>query len=458
MKKILIFIILAFSIVIVKSQDITGTWNGVLKVQGMELGIVFHISKNGVDYSGTMDSPSQGVKGIPITSVDFNNSNLRIAIDKAQMVYNGELIGDSIKGSFRQHGMSFILNMARGEGQTEAKRPQSPVKPYPYISEDVKFENKEANITLAGTLTYPKDGNNLPAVVLISGSGAQNRDEELFGHKPFLVLSDYLTRHGIAVLRYDDRGTAESEGDFLYSTTKDFATDALAAFNYLKSRKEINPHKIGLVGHSEGGIISYMLASQNPDIAYIVSLAASTIRGDSVLLFQNEVVLRSAGMAETTIEEKKQELSKMFSLIIDVSDKTEREQKLHEMMLQSVPEDKRNNEDLRKTIDAQVNQLLSNWMRYFMSYDPATDIVNVKCPVFALNGQKDMQVDADINLGRIAALLKSNDNLTLKKYPDLNHLFQHCQTGLFSEYSQIEETISPEVMEDIVNWILKTTK
>lgn len=458
MKKILVFLVLAFSAIIVKSQDITGTWNGVLKVQGMELGIVFHISKNGVDYSGTMDSPSQGVKGIPITSITFNNSNLKIAIDKAQIVYDGKLVGDSIKGSFRQHGMPFVLNMVRGEVQAEAKRPQSPVKPYPYISEDVKFENKEANIILTGTLTYPKSGNNLPAVVLISGSGAQNRDEELFGHKPFLVLSDYLTRHGIAVLRYDDRGTAESEGDFSSGTTKDFATDALAAFNYLKSRKEINPHKIGLVGHSEGGIISYMLASQNPDIAYIVSLAASAIRGDSVLLHQNEIVLRSSGMGETMIEEKKQELSKMFNLIINVSDKTEKEQKLREIMLESIPEDQQNDEDVRKIIDAQVNQLLSNWMRYFMSYDPAIDIVKVKCPVFALNGQKDMQVDADTNLGRIGALLKSNDNLTLKKYPDLNHLFQHCQTGLFSEYSQIEKTISPEVMEDIVNWILKTTK
>ena len=285
MRTLSIVLFTFFVSIAMSAQDITGQWNGVLKVQGMQLRVVFNVTKSGAFYTSTMDSPDQGVDGIPVTQTTFVNSTIKFEVTNARIEYNGALKNDEIVGTFKQGGQEFPMNLSRKTIEKEViKRPQEPTKPYSYYSEDVTFPNSKANISLAGTLTLPKKEGNYPVVILISGSGSQNRDSELLGHKPFLVISDYLTKNGIAVLRYDDRGFGQSTGDSKTATSADFATDVESAVAYLKTRKEINLKKIGLMGHSEGGIIAPMVAAKSKDISFIVLLAGTGIQGDKLLL------------------------------------------------------------------------------------------------------------------------------------------------------------------------------
>ena len=266
--------------------------------------VVFNIVKTDKGYSSTMDSPDQGAKGIPVTFTNFENSVLKIEISNAKIEYTGTLDKENnFIGNFKQGGQSFPMNLSKEKVEKEKfVRPQEPTKPYPYYSEDVIFENKKDKITLAGTLTLPTKEGNYPVVVLITGSGPQNRDEELLGHKPFLVLADYLTKNGIAVLRFDDRGIGESQGDFKTATSLDFASDVESAVNYLQTRKEINKKKIGLIGHSEGGIIAPMVAAKSKDIDFIVLLAGTGIPGGELMLLQKELIERASGANEADIQ------------------------------------------------------------------------------------------------------------------------------------------------------------
>jgi dienelactone hydrolase len=350
------------------------------------------------------------------------------------------------------------MTLTRNPVETKpAIRPQEPKPPYPYRSEDLTFENKTAGITLAGTLTMPATGSKFPAVILITGSGAQNRDEEIMGHKPFLVIADYLTRRGIAVLRFDDRGTAQSTGNFGTATTADFATDAESAIAYLKSRKEINPEKIGLVGHSEGGVIAPMVAARTKGVGFVVMLAGSGIRGDALLLLQEELVYRTAGMPEDKLSEAIKINSKVFDRIVNTKDAVSRQEiadymtNMKSEITAAMPEG--------MTADTYIQQfavsLSSPWMQYFVRYDPAPALEKVKCPVLAVNGSKDLQVPAKENLAAISEALKKgrNKKVTVKEYSGLNHLFQECTTGSPAEYSVIEQTISPQVLKDLADWI-----
>lgn len=447
---------LILSCIIAFSQEITGQWHGMADINGTKLRITFNISKDGQNYSATMDSPDQGAKGIPVDSVIFDNPVIKIKISKIFFEYKGELKNnDLIEGTVVQGGMSIPLKLGRKEieapQKASVKRAQNPVEPYPYLSEDVKFRNEKENFSLAGTFTLPSGSRKFPAVILISGSGLQNRDEEIMGHKPFLVLSDYLTRKGIAVLRYDDRGCAGSEGDPLNATTADFATDAQSAIEYLKSRKEIDPKKIGIIGHSEGGIIAFMLAAKNKNIPFIVSMAGSAIKGDSILLQQRQAIFKASGMTDEQIAKDSDYMREAFQIAQNTSDKNELKIKLTEI-LEGSP--------LSNTVDILVGQFSSPWMRYFLSHDPSADIAKVKCAVLALNGDKDLQVISTPNLNTIKNVLNKNGNnkVTIKEYPALNHLFQSCQTGSPVEYEKIEETINPQVLHDIAEWILKTVK
>lgn len=281
MKKLIFTIsLLILATGLLSAQDITGTWNGILNVQGTQLELVFHIEQTDSGYSATFDSPDQGAKDISFNSATYDAPNLKLTAPNIAVVYEGTLKADSLIGTWNQGGRSFQLNMSRNKVEKESRRrPQEPEKPYPYHEEEVAFENKEDALTLAGTLTLPRKTGSFPAVILISGSGPQNRNEEIYGHKPFLVLADHLTRNGIAVLRYDDRGTAESTGNHSTATSADFATDVESAVDYLKSRSEIDPKQIGLIGHSEGASIASVVASRNRDVAFIVMLAGIGISG-----------------------------------------------------------------------------------------------------------------------------------------------------------------------------------
>ncbi len=443
---ILHFLCLFFSVNVLPAQEIIGSWHGNPDLGGMKLRIVFNISETDDGYFATMDSPDQGVKGILVDSVSFKDNNLFIRIAKISLTYNGKLEDNVIHGKLTQFGKSFDANLSKEE--IKRNRPQTPEPPFPYVSEDISFRNEEAAITLAGTLTLPKENGTFPAVIFISGSGQQNRDEEIFEHKPFFVLSDYLTRKGIATLRYDDRGTGKSEGDPSKDTTKDFATDVKAAIEYLKSRKEINKKKIGLIGHSEGGLIAFMLAAENKkDIAFIVSMAGSALRGDSIILDQRQTLIKASGGNDLQALIDRNQMRQAFVIL---------KENVEEDVIINKMQDIFSSTQSPRNVEIMAKQLSSPWMRYFLNYNPENDLKKIKCPVLALNGEKDLQVDAEANLNKIKETVKSK--LTVIKYPDLNHLFQTSVTGLPSEYGQIEETLSPQMLEDITIWILDTVK
>jgi uncharacterized protein len=465
MKKFSVLFVLVMAVLVNHAQDVTGEWNGALSVQGIKLRLVFHISKTDAGYAATMDSPDQGATGIPVTRVNFENPNLAIVMENLKLEYSGVLTGNSIKGTLKQAGMSFPLDLSREKIEKKVViHPQEPKEPFPYYPEEVTFINKKDQITLAGTLTLPAKEGKFPAVVLITGSGPQNRDEELLGHKPFLVLSDYLTRNGIAVLRFDDRGTFGSMGNFKTATSDDFATDVESAVSYLLSRKEINKKKIGLLGHSEGGIIAPIVAGRMKEVRFIVLMAGTAIRGDQLLLIQQDLIARASGMKEEEIKQSSAFNKGAFDLIVQSGSNEDLTGALTDYMkkaMQNTPASEKpsgmSDDDFIKMALAQLN---NPWMLHFIRYNPAPALEKVKCPVLALNGEKDLQVPPKVNLEGIRQSLEKgrNKKVTIVEFPGLNHLFQECKTGLPAEYAEIEQTISPVVLEKISGWILKQTK
>jgi fermentation-respiration switch protein FrsA (DUF1100 family) len=357
------------------------------------------------------------------------------------------------------------MNLSKAKVEKEIiKRPQEPKKPYSYYTEDIVFENKLANINLAGTLSLPTKLGVFPAVILISGSGAQNRDEELLGHKPFLVLADYLTKNGIAVLRFDDRGTAMSKGDFITATTSDFATDVEAALQYLLTRKEIDHKKIGLIGHSEGGMIAPMVANKSKNVSFIILLAGTGIPGDELLLLQQELIGRASGISDEDLQKSKIINTEAFELVKKATNSDQVKKDITELIKKSIKSDTEakipDGISESEFISMQVNQITNPWMQFFIKYNPASTLEKVKCPVLALNGDKDLQVPSKVNLEAInKALAKGgNKKVTSKELPNLNHLFQECKTGSPQEYSEIEQTFSPLALTEILNWIQIQTK
>ena len=458
MKKTILIIITILASSFAIGQEIAGQWNGLLKVPGAELRIVANITKTETGYVSTLDSPDQNAKGIPVATTTFENSILKLEIPVINGSYEGTLNSDNIiVGKLTQNGQSFDVNLSKEIVQKQVfSRPQEPKKPYPYYTEDVKFVNKTANVTLGGTLSLPKKEGNFPVVILITGSGAENRDEEIFGHKPFLILSDYLTKKGIAVLRLDDRGVGESTGNPGTATTMDFATDIQAGVDYLKTRAEINKKKIGLIGHSEGGIIAPMVAGNSKDINFIVLLAGPGLRGDKILLLQNELIKRQSGMPEVEIQKEKEIYKGAYDLIIASSVNDQNLKNNISTYLKTRYNDRSKDENVKLF----TTQATGVWMYNFIKLDPVPVLEKVKCPVLALNGSKDLQVPAEVNLEAIKKTLTESGNkkVTTKILPNLNHLFQECQTGLPTEYGTIEQTFSPIALEEISNWLLIQTK
>jgi len=461
MKKNLIIGLLLISSTWVFSQDITGEWNGALHVQGMQLRLVFHISKTDTAYNATMDSPDQGAKDIPMSKVIFENHLLTIEMSAAGIKYTGKPDTTGVVvGTFQQGGQSFPLNLSRKSiEKVELKRPQDPQKPYPYYSEEVTFKNLKDNITLAGTLTLPSKDGNFPVVVLITGSGPQNRDEELMGHKPFLILSDYLTRNGIGVLRYDDRGTNASTGNFGTATTFDFATDVESAVSFLKTRKEIDLKHIGLIGHSEGGIIAPIVAVHDQDIRFIVLMAGTGISGDKLLLLQQKSIGSASNLKKDVLSESAEINRGLYDIVLQSTNNDTLKKQVTDYLKTAIASSKDKEIPKGMTVDdiikQQVAVITSPWMITFIKYDPSIILEKVKCPVLALNGDKDLQVSSKVNLPAIEKALKKggDKNVSIVELPGLNHLFQECTTGLPKEYSEIAQTISPVALKTISEWI-----
>lgn len=451
-----------------EQKGIEGIWEGVLKIREADVRIVFKINKktDGA-LTAVMDSPDQGAMDIPLDTVTFDNGSLRIELKAAQASYEGKMSedGSEIEGAWKQGGVSLPLVLKRTDKAPELKRPQEPKKPYPYDEEEVSYENARGGIKLAAALTLPRVKGPVPAVVFITGSGAQDRNETVFGHKPFLVLAEFLTRHGIATLRANDRGVGGTTGNIEEATSDDFAYDALAGLEYLKSRREINPKHIGLIGHSEGGIIAPIAAVKSSDVAFIVLMAGSGLTGEQVVYLQGALIAKANGASEERIEKNLAIQKRIFRIASEEKDIAVAEEKLRQLvpeMLAMLSDEEKEamGGDIDKLIREQTKRLISPWFRYFLAYDPKTSLRKVKCPVLAINGELDLQVPFKENLEAIEGALKEggNKDYTIKAFPKLNHLFQPASTGSPSEYVKIEATISPEVLKFIGDWILEKTK
>ncbi len=372
--------------------------------------------------------------------------------------------GEDIVGTFSQGPASFPMELSRSaEESVLLVRPQEPKPPFPYLTREVTFPNREAGIELAGTLTLPEGAGPFPAVVLVSGSGPQDRNETLLGHKPFLVLADHLARNGVAALRFDDRGVGESTGDFAAATSEDFATDALAAVAYLREQPEVGRGRVGIVGHSEGGLIAPMAANRSDDVAFIIMLAGPGVPGIDILVAQGVLINRVGGASEHIIELNTRIQTGLADIVAaepdpDVADPLMRS--FMRELIDMLPDDVREAAGAAlsdETIDQTVKQLNSPWFRFFLHYDPRPVLEHVEVPVLALFGGKDLQVPAELNVPEIEAAFAraGNDDATVRTLPGLNHLFQEADTGSPAEYAQIEQTLSPVLLDAVSTWILE---
>jgi uncharacterized protein len=452
-----------------KAQDgqlikkLAGSWSGALKVQGTQLRLVMNISLNAADsLIVTFDSPDQGAMNLPTSKAALVNDSIFVSAKAIGGKFSGKINQEisSISGSWKQSGMSFPLTLERLENKITVNRPQEPKPPFPYRAEDVTFPNTAGGFELAGTLTIPAKEGRYPAAILVTGSGPQNRDEELLGHKPFLVLADYLTRQGFAVLRYDDRGVGKSKGEFKTATTFDFATDAGAAFDFLKTRPEIDSAAIGIIGHSEGGLVAPIVASGRKDVAFIVLMAGPGLTGEQILILQSALISKAEGEDEKTINANEKFSMSMYSVLKKNSDNEKAGRKLRTLIADF---DRKNAKDTsyhpmsETEITAQVGSLTSPWFRTFLILNPEDYLSKVTCPLLAVNGSLDLQVPPKENLQAIekALIFGGNSSYVIEELPGLNHLFQTATTGSPAEYSKIEETISPVALEAIGSWLQK---
>lgn len=446
------------------AQEPIGTWYGTLNIQGTSLPLVFHVTKTGSEYATTMDSPQQGAKGMPTSKTTFTNKTLTVEASSIGMKYTGTYVPDSnkINGTFQQGPVRTPLalsNKAEKASAAPQTRPQDP-KDFPYKQEEVTFTNTTAGNNLAGTLTLPANGKADKIAILITGSGPQNRNEELFNHRPFLILSDYLTRQGIAVLRYDDRGIGKSTGVFSKATTADFADDAEAAVKYILSRPDLKNMAIGLIGHSEGGMVAPIVASRNSNVKFVVLMASPGIPIAQLLARQIGDAMKLSGAPSDEVAQKMASNLKVFTVMNDVKDlplqhaAPEVELAIRKE-LDLEPLEKLDRTAKESIVQNTLNQYKTPWFRYFISFDPAIYLTKVKCPVLALNGTLDFQVESTANLAGIKTGLQKAGNKRFEIVPmeGLNHLFQKANTGAESEYGNIEETLNPAALQKISSWI-----
>jgi hypothetical protein len=456
-----LLVLFACSIITLHAQvenfDVRGNWIGELKV-GANIEMIFKVT--GInDISCALDVPLQGAKDIPVTLQETIQS-VKFHVKAINGHFDGKKIDSiTLDGNWKQNGGIYPLKLIKKDVKIEPpKRPQTPQGPFPYITEEIAVTSNAG--TLAGTLTKPKGKGPFPAVVLITGSGLQDRDETIFNHKPFFVLADALTRAGYAVLRMDDRGFGGSEGDPSKATTEDFAEDIYAGVRALQAQSGIDTKRIGLIGHSEGGMIAQILAAKYPkDIAYIVSMAGLGITGFDVLVWQTRKVT-SKTMPMNEVEKTVSRQQTLLTMIKESTDSLQLRAALTDSMgLWAVQQQKMfivNSPEFR----AQLNQLQSPWLRYFITFDPERFLRDVKCPVYAINGSEDMQVESTRNLNGIETFLKKHGNkqVDIKEFPGMNHLFQRCTVCDIEEYAKIETTIEQEVINDIIQWLHKVTK
>jgi len=465
MKKYILFSVLLFAAYELKAQmGVIGIWEGKMNA-GVELRMIFHFYKDEKNQmAATMDCPDQGIKDVKANSFKIENDSVYLEISQFHVKYSGKFIGDSIIiGNFEQ-GSSLPLTFRKVKTVTEKKRPQTPVPPFPYITEDLVYQNADNTISYGATITIPQGKGPFPAVLLLTGSGQQNRDEEILGHKPFAVIADHLTRSGYIVLRVDDRGMGKTTGDVMSATTLDFAKDAATSIEYLKSRKQVDQSKIGLIGHSEGGMIAQILGAERNDLRFIIMLAGPGENNIKLMEDQNKSILTKAGLTEEYINSYLSLYrnflstiltSEQASIINDLTNVVDNWIAATPATIVKATTGISDETTKMKFINQFRNQVDRPWFRYFLSYDPAANLKKIKANVLALNGSNDIQVVSKENLAAIEQALKQGTSAgyEIKELPGLNHLFQECKSCTVAEYNQLEQTISPAVLQIITEWM-----
>lgn len=439
-----------------------GTWHGKVEFPGQSLRLVLHLEQTADGWAASLDSPDQNGTGMIADEVSVNGDTLMFSIERLGVSYEGAATTTEgvvkIDGIFSQAGFNLPLSLGK-EAIEGPKRPQTPVGPFPYTEEEVTFESPEAGITLSGTLTIPKEGGPFPAAVLITGSGPQDRDETIGGHRPFLIIADALSRQGIAVLRYDERGIGESEGKYSTATSLDFSKDAEAALDYLASREEIIPAKAGFIGHSEGGLIAPMIAGRKEAVGFIVMLAGPSITGQEVIVGQSAFMLNQMGIPATSVEKLSDVRKQVFDILRDNPSDSVFIEQLREQTPAIVSEFTASEKMMlgmdESTFADQFSAMATPWYRYFLDYDPYPALEATSCPILALNGDLDVQVLADPNLTKLEALFEEGGHPASKAVllEGLNHMFQPAETGLPMEYSTIETTFDPATLSLMIEWI-----
>ena len=432
-----------------ENNDVNGDWFGELNVQTMKLRVAFHVVSNNAGFTGTMASLDQNITGIPLSKVSISDRDVTLEVARINGDFTGELSddGSSLVGTWEQRGQKIPLTLRRGNAAESITltRPQTPQPPFPYNTEEVLINNPNAKVKLGGTLTLPKGSGPFPVAILITGSGVQDRNESLMGHQPFLVLSDYLTRYGIATLRTDDRGIGQSTGDFQSSSIRDFAGDVEAQLQFLKTRPEINHQQMGLIGHSEGGMVASMLAHSNDDVNFIVLMASPGVSGKDLLIAQSVALAEVQGLGSQQLRMIKDQNSRLLELAVSSRTDEQVYRRLNNRL--SGP--------ALDQVTAQMQQLRSPKAQIVLKYNPADDFSRTQIPVVAIIGTKDRQVPAEQNLPEIRKALENAENphFEVVALPELNHLFQTAKTGAPSEYRDIEETMAPIALEKITQWI-----
>jgi pimeloyl-ACP methyl ester carboxylesterase len=437
---------------------VEGLWQTALETHGMRLRFQLHVSHDtDGNLVASLDSLDQSVSGLPAVNVSQKENVVHFEIPAVAGTYDGTLNAarNSLTGKWLQTGADATLTFTRSDQPLELRRPQIPAKPYSYHEEEVTFANKAANVTLAGTLTLPKGTGPFAAAVLVAGSGPQDRDESIANHKPFLILADYLTRKGIAVLRYDKRGIPKSTGSLDNATTLDLASDTEAGLAYLKSRKDIDPARIGIIGHSEGAIIGPYLASRSKDIPWLVLLGAPATKGEDTLLKQSELIARAGNLTEPQIQASLDFDQAAYDLVRQEKNTDALDEKLVSLVKASgmdsaIPP---------AALEQQLRMLASPWFRFFLDYNPLPNLQKTACPVLVLYGQNDLQVSAKVNMPLVQKAFADagNKNVEIRQLAQLNHLFQHSYSGSPAEYAAIEETFAPEALQAISDWLLPHT-
>ena len=429
-----------------------GDWVGTLTVGGTDLRVVFRLQTDAEGrLTGTMDSPDQGAADIPLGRIFVSADTLRLGVPSIAGRYAGVLNDstETLEGVWIQGGQRLPLKLERTETAPAVRRPQEPAMPFPYESETVTFRNETAGVTLKGTLTRPRTDELVPGVVLVAGSGPSDRNATIMGHKPFLVLADALTRRGVAVLRFDERGVGQSGGTQTGATTRDFAGDVQAAVEALAKRSGVRADQIGIIGHSEGGIIAPMVATRSEQVAFLVLLAAPGLPGDAILADQLDRRIRRQGATRRIRALQRGTQQRIFEVLKQDADSAEIASQLRKIMIQS------RGISGQEMIDREVKRLMNPWLRFFISHDPRTTLRKVDVPVLALAGAKDQQVAPDTNQAAIAEALNASaeSTVTVRTLDGLNHLFQSAETGAPSEYGRIEETFDPKAIDVIADWI-----